>query len=197
VTWPNLRLGSTRLAQPAAAALVSARPQGASRDGALIVAGRSRAPWVAVGFALADSNFPLQPGFPVFLGTALDWLTDRPAIASESLGRIEAPIANAQIHDASARLVAATATARGTLFEAPRPTVYVASNGRERLIVVANANDPRTARINDARLRPTGAGVERSSPPRRWWPEPWIVLLALAFAALALEWAAFSRHLTE
>jgi hypothetical protein len=197
VTWPDLRLDSAQLAQPGAGAVVTARPAGASRSGGLVVAGRARARWVAVGFALPDSNFSLQPGFPVFLGTALDWLTDRPAVASESLGQVEVPIANAHIHDAHARLVRATATARGTLFEARRPAVYVASSANERLLVVANATDPRTARINDTRLPPASADVERSGPPRQRWPEPWVGLLVLAFALLALEWGAFSRRLTE
>jgi hypothetical protein len=197
VTWPDLRLDNARLAQPEGAAVVTARPAAVNRAGALVVAGRSRARWVAVGFALADSNFPLQPGFPVFLGTALDWLTERPAIAIESVGRIEVPMANAQIHDTGARLVATTATARGTLFEASSPAIYVATSARERLMIVANASDPRTARINDTRLRRNDAGVERGGRPRRWWPELWVGLLALAFVLLALEWFAFSRRLTE
>ena len=44
--------------------------------GALIVTGKAAAPWIAVGFASQDSNLALQTGFPVFVGNALDWLSD-------------------------------------------------------------------------------------------------------------------------
>jgi hypothetical protein len=199
VAWRDLRLESAQIAEAdASAVVVAARPAGGSSvAGALVVAGRARARWVAVGFALQESNFPLQPGFPVFLGTALDWLTDTPMIVSENLGRIEVPIADAQVRDSHDRPIAATATPRGTLFEASRPEVYVASRGGQRLIVVANAIDPRIAQINSRGIRPDGIDPGRAGPARPGWPEPWVWLLALAFALLTVEWATFSRRLTE
>jgi hypothetical protein len=44
---------------------------------ALILASASGSRWVEVAFALRDSNLPLQPGFPVFLSNALDWMTEK------------------------------------------------------------------------------------------------------------------------
>jgi hypothetical protein len=108
--------------------VVTAKTAVGGSAGALVVAGRAHARWVAVGFALQDSNFPLQPGFPVFLGTALGWLTETPRVASQSIGRIEVPIDDAQIRDSRDHRIDAVATAHGTLFEAPKPGVYVASN---------------------------------------------------------------------
>lgn len=200
VAWRDLRLEAARVATPeaGAAAVVSAEPAraGAPAD-ALIVAGRARARWVAVGFALQNSNFPLQPGFPVFLGNALSWLTEGPRIATESLGRIEVPIANARVVEGGERRIAATATAHGTLFEAARPGVYVATNGEEQLVVVANATDPRIAQINRQQTPAESSDAEAQIPLRLAWPEPWIWLLGLAFIALGVEWAAFSRRLTR
>ncbi len=198
VTWRDLRLESAQLADAVSAvAVVTAKTVGGgSAGGALVVAGRAHARWAAVGFALQDSNFPLQPGFPVFLGTALGWLTEGAKTVSENIGRIEVPIANAQIRDGGEHRVAATATARGTLFEAPKPGVYVASDGHQRLIVVANAIDPRIAQINYSRIGPDGARLKATGGARPPWPEPWIWLLALAFTLLAVEWATFSRRIT-
>ena len=199
VDWGGLRLENARVMQPeAAAAVVSAGlARGADNGGAVIVAGRARARWVAVGFALQDSNFPLQPGFPIFLGTALSWLTQGPGVASEGLGRIEVPFPGARVIEGGQRHVAATATPWGTLFEASRPGVYVADNGQEQLVVVANAIDPQLPEINQQHIHEQGRPAE-AVMPRRWtWPEPWILLLALAFGLLAFEWAAFSRRVTE
>jgi hypothetical protein len=196
VTWPELRLGKAWLAtSDAASALVTAG--GASGNGALMLAGRARQRWVATGIDLSDSNFTLQPGFPVFLGNALEWLAERPPIASRGLGRIEVPIANAQVHAAGVGAVTATATAAGTLFQAVQPGIFVVANPSEQRIVVANAIDPRTTRINDTRLSHGGKESERSAPVRRSRPEPWIVLLVLGFMLLALEWPAFAARLTE
>ena len=198
VRWRDLRLESARLADPnASATLVTAKTAGeASPGGALLVAGRATARWVAVGFSVRDSNFTLQPDFPVFLGTALSWLTEGATTTSESIGRIEVPIADAQVRDGSDHPLAATATATGTLFEARKPGVYVASNGRERLIIVANAIDPRLARINDRHLRPDAADQELSTAAHPSWPEPWVCLLAVAFVLLGIEWTTFTRRVT-
>ena len=198
VAWRDLRLESAQLADCGAigGSGHGEAARGASAAGALVVAGRARARWVAVGFALQDSNFPLQPGFPVFLGTALGWLTEGARVTSENLGRIEVPILNAQIRDSGDQRLAAVATPRGTLFEARRPGVYVASNGQQRLIVVANAIDPRLPQINHSRIGPEAANLRATNSPRRAWPEPWIWLLGLAFVLLTVEWAAFSRRIT-
>ena len=198
VSWRDLRMESAQLAdaEPSAAVITAKTSGGGNAAGALVVAGRARARWVAVGFALQDTNFPLQPGFPVFLGTALGWLTESVKVASENVGRIEVPIANAQIRDSRDQRIAATATAHGMLFEAPRPGVYVASSGQQRLIVVANAIDPRVSQINYSRIGPDGANIHPASRPHLSWPEPWIWLLGLAFVLLALEWATFSRRIT-
>jgi hypothetical protein len=196
VAWSELRLGRARLAdRDAGSALVAAA--GTRRDGGLVLAGRAQARWLAVGIGLADSNFPLQPGLPVFLGNALDWLAERPAVTSAGLGRIEVPMAQAQVRDVRAGAVAATATPKGILFEARRPGIFVAGGPREQRVVVANATDPRTVRINATRLAAAPVHAGRSEQPTWSWFAPWRALLAFAFVVLALEWPAFCRRITE
>jgi hypothetical protein len=197
VAWRDLRLESAQLADAGrSTALVTAKVAGGTATGALVLAGRARARWVAVGFALQDSNFPLQAGLPVFLGTALSWLTETARATSENLGRIEVPIADAQVRDIRNHLIAATATGSGTLFDAPRPGVYVVSSTGQQLIVVANAIDPRIAQINHRQLGPERAYLPPAGRTRRSWPELWIWLLAIAFVLLNVEWATFSRRIT-
>lgn len=198
VAWRDLRMESAQLATPEpSGTVVAAKTAGdASARGALVVAGLAHARWVAVGFALQDSNFPLQPGFPVFLGTTLSWLTESARIASEGLGQIEVPIADAQIRDSADRRVTTITTAHGTLFEALRPGVYVAGNGIQRLIVVANVSDPRLPQINYSHIGPDGGSFGSADRTRVSWPEPWIWLLGLAFVLLTVEWATFSRRVT-
>jgi hypothetical protein len=196
VTWRDLRMESAQIAdEEPFGTVVTAKTAVGGSAGALVVAGRAHARWVAVGFALQDSNFPLQPGFPVFLGTALGWLTETARVASQSIGRIEVPIGDAQIRDSRDQRIDAIGTAHGTLFEAPKPGVYVASKGQQRLVVVANAMDPRVSQINYSRIGPDGH-LPAADQPRPAWPEPWIWLLGLAFVLLIGEWAAFSRRIT-
>ncbi len=198
VTWPELRLPQAVLAEAGAApALVSARGERPAQRGGLVLAGRSRARWVAVGIDLADSNFPLLPGLSIFLGNVLDWLADRPAVIGAGLGRIEVPVTQAQVRAVSGGVIAATAAPQATLFTAARPGMFVAANAREQTIVVANVTDPRTVRINDSRLAAEQANVTRPAVAPWSLPEPWMALLAVALVLLALEWPAYLRRATE
>lgn len=199
VDWATVRPRDAFVGQGASG--VNIVTAGTSPDaeggGALIVVGRARAPWIAVGFSPQDSSFPLQPGFPIFLGNALNRLIESPGAETRGLGYIEAPLPGARVTEGGRVQVAATTTESGTLFEAPRPGVYVVDDGRKQLVVIANAIDPLLPQINRRSLR-SEEGLAESIPVPRWsWPEPWVWLLALAFCLLACEWAAFSRRVTE
>ena len=92
-----------------------------------MTAGEARARWVKVGFALQDSNFALQPDFPVFLGNALNWVTESIPVLVRGLGSVEVPLRGAQVRDGSGKPVAVSPTDRGVVFEAPRADVYTVS----------------------------------------------------------------------
>jgi len=194
LAWSELRLlRASSVGQVAKALLWSASP---SPQGLIVAArdGDSRA--IRVGFALEDSNFAVQPGFPVFLGKALAWLTEPAPIIGHGLGPVEVPLDAAQVIDGTGRALPVTRTPGGTLFEAARPDVYTATARTGSVRVVANVLDPRLAQINRSVLAEADAAAAATPTLRRWFAETWRTLLALAAFLMLVEWAAFTRRLT-
>jgi hypothetical protein len=190
VAWHNLRLERAALEAATGrsdALVLAAGPA----SGALVTAGDARARWVKVGFALQDSNFHLQPDFPVFLGNALNWVTEPVPVLTRATGSIEVALRDATVRDGGGRPVAASATARGIVFDAARPDVYSVSNARSRVLVVANLADPRHALINQTRL-----GGRTAAGATGWLQgvELWVLLLVLAAALLLIEWDVYTRR---
>jgi hypothetical protein len=152
--------------------------------------------WIKVGFALEDSNFPLQADFPVFLGNALSWVTEPVPVLVRGLGSIEVALPGGQVRDGSGHPVATSATARGIVFEARNADVFSVSSPSGQAFVVANLSDPRYALINRTRLNDGDAmGVSGQPSARFWSAELWMLLLLLAGALLLVEWAVFTRRL--
>ncbi|HEU5283922.1 MAG TPA: VWA domain-containing protein [Burkholderiales bacterium] len=195
IAWGNLRLARASLeaaTQTDSHALVLAR---GSAPGALVTAGETPVRWVKLGFALQDSNFALQPDFPVFLGNALNWVTEPTAVLARELGSVEVALPHAQVHDGSGRPVAASPTSEGIVFEAARADVYTVSGPGGRVLVVANVADPSYALINRTRLGDgQPAALADEAPAPFWRAELWMLLLLCAAAALLLEWAVFTRR---
>jgi hypothetical protein len=203
IAWRNLRLTRAAVAPATTTSetLVVARGRA---SGALVSAGEARARWVKVGFALQDSNFALQPDFPVFLGNALNWVTESTPVLVRGLGTVEVPLRGAQVRDGSGKPVAVSPTDRGVVFEAPRADVYTVSApvlgeqvlGRQ-VLVAANVADPDYALINRTRLAEAAAApVAESSSAGLWNMELWMLLLLLAGALLLIDWAALTRRFT-
>jgi hypothetical protein len=188
-SWQDLQVKRARLASvPAAQAVVTAA------QGALIAAGHGPVAWILVGFAPEDSNLPLQPGFPTFLGTALDWLTAPPPAPVRALGSIEVSVPNAQVRDGRGAAVPAVETTDGVVFEAQRPDVYTVAGEGQRLQVIAGVLDPREAEINRSAF---GDQASASLPTLRQWSiEPVALLLLFAAGLLLIEWAAYTRRIT-
>ena len=161
-------------------------------------AGEAKARWVKVGFALQDSNFALQPDFPVFLGKALSWVTQPVPVLNRGLGSVEVAVRNAQVVDGDGVAVKVSATAQGIVFEADRTDVYrVASPQGERL-VVANLPDRSYAQINRTALPAADVGPLQSVAASRFgYAELWMLLLVLGLAFLLFEWVVFTRRLTS
>jgi len=193
IAWRNLRLARASLSDAidiTSDALVLAS---GSASGAVLTAGFSQARWIQVGFALQDSNFPLQPDFPVFLGNALSWVNAPMPVLTRGLGSIEVALPGAQVHDGGGNSVAASATAQGVVFEASRPDVYTANAPSGEVWVVANVGDPRYAQINRSRFSGGATALQRHASARNWNAELWALLLLLAGAFLLVEWAVFTR----
>lgn len=194
IAWRNLRLTRASLSNTinkTSDALVLAS---GSASGSVVTAGYSKARWIQVGFALQDSNFPLHPDFPVFLGNALSWVNAPIRVLARGLGGIEVALPGAQVRDGSGNSVAASVTAQGVVFEASRPDVYTVSAPSGEIRVVANVDDPRYAQINRSRLSGGGSSaLQRDAPAGVWNAELWALLLVLAGAFLLFEWAVFTR----
>jgi hypothetical protein len=197
IAWRNLRLARAALSSTpdiASDALVLAS---GSASGAVVTAGNSQARWIQVGFALQDSNFSLQPDFPVFLGNALSWVNAPIPVLARGLGSVEVALPGAQVHDGSGNSVAASVTPQGIVFEASRADVYTVSAPSGEIVVVANLADPRYSQINRTRLSGGEAtAVQRDASAQAWNAELWVLLLLLAGAFLLFEWAVFTRPRT-
>jgi hypothetical protein len=193
VAWHDLRIKRATLRRSVSD---PARTVVSAANGALIVTGKAQAPWIVVGFAPQTSNLVLQPGFPVFVGNALAWLSDVDPPAARGIGTVHVPLSNAYVVNGSGVRIASRPTPDGTVFEAARPDVYTVHAGTRQLKVVANVLDPRVADINHSRFtdRPPSSGSGAAAP--RPSAEPWTLLLLLAAAFLLIEWTAYTRRVT-
>ncbi len=175
--WTTLPAGVTRLA--------------GSGAGALVIAGRN---WIATGFLPGDTDLPLQPAFPIFLGGALARVTDGDAVQVAPLGPVRVPFAGAEVRDGKGVIVATRAIPGGTLFDASRPDVYTARS-QDRVVRITTAVlDSQMADVNRSRFGPASvvAAARAGLPFERWG------LLVLAVLVLFLiDWVAFTRRISR
>jgi hypothetical protein len=161
----------------------------------LILATRAGKRFVVVGFALEQSNFAAQPGFPAFLSNTIDWLTREPFAMTQALGQARVPLPDARVFDLDGKQVPARQAPGTTLFDAREPGLYTAVTREDRVRVAVNVLDPRTTRVNGERL--DHPGVTADVPPRaRTAIEPWIGLLVAAALLLAIDWLTYHRRVT-
>lgn len=187
--WPNLRLRASHAIEGGRALVRD------SEGRALLSAFDRPQPLLVAGFAPSQSNLPLQPAFPAFLGRALAWIDARDEAMHASPGPIDVPIPEARITDGSARAIAGSAWSGGTRFLAAEPDVYTARSGSQARTVVVNRDDPEFSRINRVRI---DAGAHDAAPQPRTAARLtlWVVLLAGVFILLLLDWAAWLRRVT-
>ena len=189
VAWHDLRIRHATLR-------TADHPVVSAVDGALIVTGRARAQWVAVGFAPQESNLALQTGFPVFVGNALGWLNEAEPPAARGVGTVHVSLSNAIVIDGTGARIASRNTPDGSVFDAAHPDVYTVHAGARQLKVVANLADPRLADINHSRFADRAASVTPHSSAMGSPAELWTILLLIGVAFLLLEWVAYTRRIT-
>ena len=80
------------------------------------------------------------------------------------------------------------------MFEAARSGVFTVASHANATRVVVNVVDPQYSDINRSRFAgaPAAAAAVPSFP--RFAFEPWVALLAIAVALLAVEWLAYARY---
>lgn len=155
---------------------------------------------VRVSFALEDSNFPLHPGFPIFLSNTLGWLMDEQVALVRAPGRIEVPLAMATVTDLEGSDVVAWQLSDRTVFTADQPGLYTVTRGDRRLRVAVNLASVARTSVNDSRLASDEIAVAASTVLVNAEPGPreelWIFLLLLALLLVIAEWVTYHRRLT-
>lgn len=185
------------------------------RHGPLILAGeQGGVRRVAVTFSPGDTNWPLQIGFPIFISSAVDYLTlrveDDAGLASSTarpaMVRPARDAAQVVVLDGEGREVTSVPTrgeettlgpTRMSVGVIPRVGVYPlrgADESQPALAVnLANSTETslrtRAAMTISGRLVEAGAGGPRR--PREIWP--WFVLVAAVL--LACEWMLYAKRM--
>jgi len=161
----------------------------------LIVARQDPRHWIALSFALEQSNFALQAAFPIFMSNALNWLVGEREFLARGLGPVEIPLADARILAADGSETASAATAHGRLFETQEAGLFTAVAAHERLPIAVNLLDRRITQVNNsalARYQPAA----RAAPARGLSGFATQFLLLGAALLLLLEWWSWNRRLT-
>jgi hypothetical protein len=189
VTLDDLHVTRTAvLTAPGAAMLAGDAGQ------AVLAAGRTAAPWVAVGFALDDSNFAAQASFPIFVANALTWFRGEADPLTVPPGLVHVPGTGHTVVDLDGREMPVRALMDSTTFTAEGPGVYFATaRGVRRPIVVTLAETDWTAAVSvrDG-VSPAPAAELPATSSRPWW-----TLLAMtALVLLAAEWWTWQRRIT-
>ena len=156
---------------------------------------------VRVSFALEDSNFPLHPGFPIFLANAMQWLMDEQVALARAPGRIEVPIPMAAVTDLEGTEIVAWPLSDRTVFLADQPGLYtVVAEGERRLRVAVNLASAERSSVNDSGLAAGEITAAASVSVAGAEPGPneelWILLLFLALLLVVAEWVTYHRRLT-
>lgn len=160
-----------------------------------------------VGFDLADSNWTLQVGFPIFLASAVDHLTQRGeasagrAFTTGEPARVALrPGTGPIVLDGPAHLEVPGSSVGMSSMEASlgvleRAGVYVAASPRvaDRAVAVNLLDETESAIASVKALAIPGAGavVARGPAQRELWP--WFVLAAAAL--LFVEWFVYAARM--
>ncbi len=165
--------------------------------GAVLMAASETLPrWVAVGFAIGDTNFAYQASFPMFLANAIAWLSGEPPAIAKSLGTVAVPIERARVAGIDGGRIDTRFVPGATLFNAERAGFFTAEGEAGRIRVLANVVDPVVTDVNASSLAAAGTATAARAPASVAW-EPWVVLLLAALAFMCIEWLAYHRCLTE
>jgi len=154
--------------------------------------GRARAAILA--FGPGDSNLAAAPAFPVLIGNAIDWLARPAAPGARRIGRAA--------FDASVLRVIGPGNVGLPVIQIPgervamlrSPGLYTAEAAASRTTFAVNIADPDVSNLSRSTIATSQAtvAVGEGISPRPWW----LYLIALAFAAVLVEWWTWLRRIT-
>ena len=155
---------------------------------------------VRVSFALEDSNFPLHPGFPIFLTNTLGWLMDEQVALARAPGQIEVPLAMAAVTDLEGSDVATWPLSNRTVFMADEPGLYTVAQADRRLRVAVNLASTARTSVNDSGFTSdeitSAASIVLADTEVGLNEELWMAFLLLALFLVVVEWVTYHRRLT-
>ncbi len=155
---------------------------------------------VRVSFALEDSNFPLHPGFPIFLTNTLGWLMDEQVALARPPGQIEVPLAMAAVTDLEGSDVATWPLSNRTVFMADQPGLYTVAQADRRLRVAVNLASTARTSVNDSGFTSdeitSAASTVLAGTEVGPSEELWMAFLLLALFLVVVEWVTYHRRLT-
>ena len=155
---------------------------------------------VRVSFALEDSNFPLHPGFPIFLTNTLGWLMDEQVALARAPGQIEVPLAMAAVTDLEGSDVATWPLSNRTVFMADEPGLYTVAQADRRLRVAVNLASTARTSVNDSGFTSdeitSAASIVLADTEVGPNEELWMAFLLLALFLVVVEWVTYHRRLT-
>ena len=155
---------------------------------------------VRVSFALEDSNFPLHPGFPIFLTNTLGWLMDEQVALARPPGQIEVPLAMAAVTDLEGSDVATWPLSNRTVFMADQPGLYTVAQADRRIRVAVNLASTARTSVNDSGFTSdeitSAASTVLADTEVGPSEELWMAFLLLALFLVVVEWVTYHRRLT-
>ncbi len=200
VELSNLLIDNAPRLQPAPWAKVLAE----SQQTPLIVAGEHAGrKWLGIGWNLLESDFPLQPGFPIFVANVLRWATSERVSSAGFTVRTGAPFTLTTQPDEQQLTLkmpdGQTQTLRvneGSLIVpgAPRVGLYEVSGKRTRLKFAANLLDSDESSIAPRTSLQLGGRTVTARQSIFTLRELWRPLALLALLTLMIEWWVFIRR---
>ena len=167
----------------------------------LMIASEAPPRIIRAAFALEDSNFPLQPAFPIFLSNVLSWMMDEQSAIRRDPGRVEVALADAEVTDLAGDPVATSQASGRTVFEAYQPGLYTVTSGNRRIRVAVGITDRDRTAINASVFSPADRATAppatlRLAGEQAARAELWVVLLSIATLLVIVEWFTYHRRWT-
>jgi hypothetical protein len=165
-----------------------------NRTPLILASPASRRPrWIMLTFSLAGSDFPLHPGFPLFVDNALAWFSREPLALRRQPGLVEFDMAGAQVKSIDGTTLPVHSKPDGSVFQVDEPGLYIATDQDSRQHIAVNLASQQYSNIN----RTSADGAAASSVPSGWLQhELWFYMLGAALVLITVEWFTYHRRLT-
>ena len=169
---------------------------GTSAEPVLIV-GENPLRWAELTFDIADSSFPLQAGFPIFLANAVTWLTSTDVVPA-ALGRFTVPARVASVTDGRGNEIPTRSLGDITAFNPDAPGLYSVRTADGELVVSANLLSPKVSAVNASAFagESADAGLVDYLTGSVGGGELWLVFVLTALVLILIEWWTYHRRMT-